>query len=130
MSKVTDEAANAVALTAEREALWMLGFFYLRHRRPDKALTLFATLQRLVPTNPRLARALALSQIRAGKPDKAIETLDELAMAGSIDPAFHLLRAQALDALGRAAEASAAMRAYIASRGEATAAVTKTTEIG
>ena len=103
-------------LDTEHEALWMLGCFYLRNRRPDRAQTLFAALARLLPDDPRLARALALAQIRAGKGEHALATLDGLAMAGHLDPAFHLLRAQALDALGRTQEARAAMRAFIDGR--------------
>ncbi len=106
----------AAPLAAEHEALWMLGYFYLRNAHPDKAATLFAALDRLQPDRPQWLRALALAQIRAGKPDRALAALDRLALAGAVDDAFHLLRAQALAALDRHAEAGAAMRAWLDAR--------------
>src|SRR5690554_2831507 len=106
-------------LSAEHEVLWMLGFFYLRNGRADKARVLFDALVRLRPREPRLRQALALTQIRDDKAERALETLDELALAGQLDDIFHLLRAQALHALERPAEAGVAMRAFVAARSPA-----------
>lgn len=117
MSETVDRSQDAT-LPAEHEALWMLGYFYLRNGRPDKAQVLFGTLAHLHPQRPRLQTALALAQIRNGKAERALATLDGLAVAGHLDDVFHLLRAQALDALARGSEAAAAMRAFVASRRE------------
>lgn len=111
--------SSTTAIAAEHEALWMLGFFYLRNGRPEKAQTIFAALLYLLPDEPRLSQALALAQIRAGKAGQALATLDALALKGRIDAVFHLLRAQALDAQGSRAEAARAMRAFVDSRATA-----------
>lgn len=112
----THATSTQEPLSAEHEALWMLGFFYLRNNRPDKARMLFDALAHLHPQRPRLHCALALAQIRSDKAEQALATLDGLALNGYLDDIFHLLRAQALDALDRRGEAAAAMRAFVASR--------------
>jgi len=106
-------------MTAEEESfLALLGYVYIQNDRPDKAAVLFAALDRLSPGQARVMRALALAQIRSGKVQRALDTLDRLAMSGQADAAFHVLRAQALGALGRQDEAAAAMRAYLQLRAE------------
>ena len=57
--------------------------------------------------------------MRSAKPGRALDTLDRLALQGAMDAAFHLVRAQALQALDRGDGAASAMRAYVALRGAA-----------
>jgi predicted Zn-dependent protease len=104
----------------ERTFLELLGFVYLQNARPDKAAVVLAALDALQPGQPKVLCALALAQVRSAKPKRALETLDRLAMAGGIDAAFHLLRAQALGALERREEAAAAMQTYVQMRSPAT----------
>ncbi|MBS1196620.1 MAG: hypothetical protein H6R18_405 [Proteobacteria bacterium] len=106
-------------MTAEEQSfLALLGYVFLQNARPDKAAVLFAALDRLAPGDAKVLRALALAQIRSEKGKRALDSLDRLAMAGGVDAAFHLLRAQALKLLKRHDEAAAAMRAYLQMRGE------------
>jgi Flp pilus assembly protein TadD len=93
--------------------LALLGHIYLQNARPDKAAVVLSALDVLKPGEPRTLRALALAQLRSDKPNRALDTLDRLALSGSIDAAFHLLRARALSALQRDAEAAVAMEAYL-----------------
>ena len=92
--------------------LSLLAYVYLQNARPEKAATLLAALDVLAPTQARVLTALALAQLRSGKAEAALQTLDRLALAGGVGAPFHLLRAQALGSLGRAPEAAAAMQAY------------------
>ncbi|HZY20499.1 MAG TPA: tetratricopeptide repeat protein [Ramlibacter sp.] len=106
---------------AESEArlLALLGYVFLQNARPDKAASVLAALDVLAGGQPRVLRGLAVAQVRSGKPHKALETLDRLAMAGGVDAAFHLLRAQALGAAQRTEEAAVAMKTYVQMRGAA-----------
>lgn len=97
----------------EQSLLALLGHVYLQNSRPDKAAVVLAALDVLAPGQHRVLKALALAQLRSEKPNRALDTLDRLALAGGVDAAFHLLRAQALTALGRAEEAQHAMKTYI-----------------
>lgn len=101
---------------SQREALALLGYFYLQNKRAQQAMTIFAALDVLAPDDRSVLTSLALSQIRAGKPERALNTLDRLAMRGFADGSFHLLRAQALFALERRPEASTAMNTYVSQR--------------
>ena len=101
------------------ELMDLLAFVYLQNGLPDKAAVLLAARSILAPDDPRALLALALAQVRSAKPGRALDTLDRLALQGAMDAAFHLVRAQALQALGRADEAASAMRAYVALRGAA-----------
>ena len=98
----------------------LMGYVFLQNARPDKAAVVLAALDILAPGQPRTLRALALAQVRSGKYAPALQTLERLAMAGGVDAAFHLLRAQALQALERTQEAAAAMQAYVTLRQEPT----------
>lgn len=109
--------AAASALGADIELMDLLGYVYLQNNRPDKAAVLLAARDVLAPDHPRTLLTLALAQVRAAKPARALDTLDRLALLGAMDGAFHLVRAQALQALGRTDEAAGAMRAFIALRG-------------
>lgn len=99
----------------------LLSYIYLENDRPEKAAVLLAALDELGLADARQRVSLALAQLRAGKPETALGTLDRVAMQGGLSAAFHLVRAQTLVALQRGAEAEAAMRAYIALRASAPA---------
>ena len=98
------------------ELMDLLGFIYLHHGLPDKAAVLLAARQALQPDDPHTLLRLAVAQTRADKPEKALETLEKLALVGAVDASFHLVRAQALHLLGRSVDAANAMRAHIALR--------------
>lgn len=91
----------------------LLGYFYLQHGRPDKAAALIAARVALAPGGPRVLRALALSYVRVGEANRALQILEQVAAAGAIDLSYHLLCAQALRIEGRLSEAATAMRAYV-----------------
>ncbi len=99
------------------ELMDLLGFIYLRHGLPDKAAVLLAARQTLQPDDPRTLLRLAVAQTRADKPERALETLEKLALLGAVDSSFHLVRAQAFQRLGRSVDAANAMRAHITLRG-------------
>ncbi len=105
----------------EQMLIYLLGYFCLQNARPDKAAILLAALDVLAPGQIRVLRGLALSEVRTGKPRRALDTLERLAMIGGGDAAFHLLRAQALGALERHEESAAAMQAYIHMRNQSAA---------
>ncbi|WP_298208954.1 CDC27 family protein [Acidovorax sp.] len=97
----------------------LLAFVYLQNGLPDKAAVLLAARNVLAPEDPRALLALALAQVRSAKPQRALNTLEQLALLGAMDASFHLVRAQALQALDRREEAAGAMRAFVALRNAA-----------
>ena len=111
--------AAAPRTGSEIELMDLLGYVYLQNNRPDKAAVLLAARDVLAPDHPRTLLTLALAQVRSAKPGRALDTLDRLALQGAMDAAFHLVRAQALQALDRGERAASAMRAYVALRGAA-----------
>jgi len=116
----------AMPLTPDaRELLSLLAYVYLENNRPEKTAVVLNALRTLGLADPRQLATLALAQLRAGKPDAALSTLDQLAMQGGVDAPFPLIRSQALLALERRDEAAAAMRAYVALRPAAAAAPTE-----
>ena len=118
---------QAIAEQAPRRALGatggvlldLLSYIYQENDRPEKAAVLLTALDELRLANTRLRVSLALAQLRSGKPDTALATLERVALQGGMNAAFHLVRAQTLVVLERHAEAAAAMRAYIAMRATA-----------
>ena len=96
------------------ELMDLLAFVYLQNGLPDKAAVLLAARNILAPDDPRAL--LALAQVRSAKPQRALNTLEQLALLGAMDAPFHLVRAQALQALDRRDEAAGAMRAFVALR--------------
>ena len=106
-SRLSDDARELIAL---------LSHIYLENDRPEKAAMLLNALDIFGQADTKQLTQLALAQLRAGKPESALNTLDRLAMNGRPDAAFHLVRAHTLLALSRADEAGAAMRAYVATR--------------
>lgn len=91
----------------------LLAYVYLENDRPEKAAVLLSALETLGLANTRQRTALAWAHLRAGKPAAALDALDQLVLQGETGIAFHLVRAQVLVALDRAAEAQAAMQTYI-----------------
>lgn len=108
--------APTPAGAADIELMDLLGYIYLQHGLPDKAAVLLAARDVLAPDHPRALLSLALAQVRSAKPRRALETLERLALLGAMDGTFHLVRAQALQALSMTEEAAGAMRAYVAMR--------------
>lgn len=96
------------------EFMDLLAYIYLQHGLSDKAAVLLLARDLLVPDEPRVLLTLALAQVRSAKPGKALQTLERLAILGAMNIDFHLVRAQALQALQRHVEAASAMRAYVA----------------
>ncbi len=109
----------------ERSLLLVLAHVLLQNARPEKAAILLTALDVMEEDQPKVLRSLAVSLLRAGRAEHALETLDRLAIAGGVDAVFHLLRAQALGALERPDEARVAMSAFLALR-EAVPAQTAT----
>ena len=110
----SDTAVAAPA--ADIELMDLLAFVYLQNGLPDKAAVLLAARNILTPDDPRTLLALALAQVRSAKPQRALNTMEQLALLGAMDAPFHLVRAQALQALDRRDEAAGAMRAFVALR--------------
>lgn len=110
------DAAALDGTRAHIEFMDLLGYIYLQHGLPDKAAVLMTARDILQPGDARCLLTLAVAQVRSAKPNKALETLERLAMQGGMDARFHLVRAQALHALGRAQEAASAMRAHVSMR--------------
>lgn len=96
----------------------LLAYAYLENDRPEKAAVLLAALETLGLADARQRTALAWAQLRSGEPASALDTLDQVALQAEPGMAFHLVRAQTLVALGRNAEAQAAMQVYIKLRAD------------
>ena len=110
------EPGVAAEAATSTELMDLLAYLFLQHQRPDKAAVLLAARNILAPDDPRALLALALAQVRSAKPQRALNTLEQLALLGAMDAPFHLVRAQALQALDRRDEAAGAMRAFVALR--------------
>jgi predicted Zn-dependent protease len=110
----------------ERQAVAMLAHLLLVHEQPARAATLLEALDALQPLESATLRALAVAQVRAGQPERALQALDQLAVAGPVDAWCHLLRSQALHALGRHVPAEQALRDYAEARHEALAGAAPT----
>ena len=111
---------NAAAKLSDesRELISLLAFIYLENNRPERATALLHALEAARSSDSRSRCALALAQLRSGKPKAALATLDALAMKAPPSAVFHLLRSDCLQALERHEEARAAMRAFVALRQE------------
>lgn len=109
-SAEAEEAADSRGL----EFMDLLAYIYLQHGLPDKAAVLLSARDLLAPDHPRVLLTLTLALVRAAKPAKALLVLERLAILGAMSAEFHLLRAQALQALERHSEAASAMRAHVA----------------
>ncbi len=123
---MTEQAAKGPLGATGGVLLDLLSYIYQENDRPEKAAVLLAALEELGLADARLRVSLALAQLRSGKPDTALATLERVAMQGGMSAVFHLVRAQTLITLERRAEAEAAMRAYIALRTTAAASIATT----
>lgn len=99
------------------EFMDLLAYVYLQNSLPEKAAVLLAARDVLAPDDPGSLLMLAVALVRASKPERALDALDRLALLGVLTPEFHLVRAQALQALNRRDEAAGAMHAYMEQRG-------------
>lgn len=97
----------------EKSALTLLAWFYMKQGFPVRASRLYRALALIEPEDPAHGRGLAVAHLAAGNAEGALAALDQLALRGAIDGPYHAVRARALAALGRTAEAAAAMRAYV-----------------
>lgn len=100
----------------EKSLVLLLAWAWLRNARPQKAATLLAALDVVAPGQRQVLRTLALALVRSGEPQRALDTLERMAVTGRADAAYHLLRARALTAADRRAEAAAAMAACLQAR--------------
>ncbi|MET1114141.1 MAG: hypothetical protein ABWY08_04180 [Comamonas sp.] len=107
-------ALDPMEVATGLEFMDLLAYIYLQHGLPDKAAVLLAARDLLAPDDARVLLSLALAQVRSVKPAKALQTLERLVLLGAMGAEFHLVRAQALQALQRQEEALSAMRAYVA----------------
>jgi len=108
--------ADLEAYGQQIEFMDLLAYIYLQHGQPDKAAVLLLARDLLVPDDARTLLALALAQLRSDQPGNALQTLERLVMLGATGAQFHLVRAQALQALEQPVEAASAMRAHLAMR--------------
>ncbi len=105
------------AWTIERTtALHVLADVYMEQQQTNKALVLLRALARLAPQDPGVWRALGVASLRAGEPETALQATDTLLRLDPNMPANApalLLRAQALQALGRLREAQESLERYL-----------------
>jgi len=98
----------------DRAFIEHLAFLFLSHDRADRAVALFVLLAHDAAADDPIHGALALAQLRAGKPKAAFTTLSARPFPIQVRAPYQLLRAQILGALGRHDEAARAMRAFAA----------------
>jgi len=100
----------------ETLVLSQLAYLYLLQGYVDRSALIYQTLHILEPDAPQHLRGLAVAHSRAGRHEKALGALDELALRGAVDAPFYSLRSRVLADLGRLDEAQAAMRSYLGLR--------------
>jgi Flp pilus assembly protein TadD len=103
-------------LSRETQVLSQLAYLYLMQGYVDRAALIYNSLHILEPAALPHLRGVAVAHARAGRNDKALAALDELALRGAVDATFYALRARVLADLGRLDEAQAAMRSHIGLR--------------
>jgi type III secretion protein Y len=104
---MTDAVADAIDL------VHCLGFIYLRHGQPYRAVVLLIVAAQAEPDRPEILRTLCGALIAAGMGSQALEVLDRLATLQpehAEHPMMRLMRGRALLLLGRTEEARAAFR--------------------
>lgn len=109
-------ASVLVAEQDDRAFIEHLAFLFLSHDRADRAAALFALLAHDAAADDPIRGALALAQLRAGKPKAASATLSAIPVRVQVRAPYQLLRAQILAALGRHDEAGRAMQAFAVAR--------------
>lgn len=95
------------------DLLHCVGFLYLRHGQPYRAVVLLIVAAQTAPERTDLLRTLAGALVAARLGDQALGVLDRLwalAPEDAADPMFLLLRSRALLLLGRRDEAVEAFR--------------------
>jgi type III secretion protein Y len=105
---MTDAIADAIDL------VHCLGFIYLRHGQPYRAVVLLIVAAQAEPDRADILRTLCGALIAAGMGAQALDVLDRLAALRPEEaqhPMMRLMRGRALLLLGRAEEARAAFRA-------------------
>jgi Flp pilus assembly protein TadD len=112
----------------ETLVLSQLAYLYLLQGYVDRSALIYQTLHILEPDAPQHLRGVAVAHSRAGRHDKALGALDELALRGAVDAPFYSLRSRVLADLGRLDEAQAAMRSYLGLRAARAAQVSKGSE--
>lgn len=119
---ILDELQAAAVRTADGESLGRVGSFYLQTRQFDKAVTVSAELERLVPNDPRpcLLRASALTAL--GRTAEAIDAYRQAVARQPGNFASHIRLVRALDAAQQPKEALEAL-ADLGARGEAAKAL-------
>jgi type III secretion protein Y len=104
---MTDATADAVDL------VHCLGYIYLRHGQPYRAVILLIVAAQSEPNRPELLRTLCGALIAAGMGDQALDVLAQLAALQpdqADHPMMRLMRARALLLVGRAEEARSVFR--------------------
>jgi Flp pilus assembly protein TadD len=100
----------------ETLVLSQLAYLYLLQGYVDRSALIYQALHILEPDAPQHLRGVAVAHSRAGRHEKALGALDELALRGEVDAPFYSLRSRVLADLGRMDEAQAAMRSYLGLR--------------
>ena len=109
----------------ETLVLSQLAYLYLLQGYVDRSALIYQTLHILEPEAPQHLRGVAVAHSRAGRHEKALGALDELALRGAVDAPFYSLRSRVLADLGRLDEAQAAMRSYLGLRANRAGQTTK-----
>lgn len=107
---MTDATADAIDL------VHCLGYIYLRHGQPYRAVVLLIVAAQAEPDRPELLRTLCGALIASRMGGQALDVLDRLALLQPEDadhPMMRLMRARALLLVGRADEARAIFRGSI-----------------
>lgn len=88
------------------EYLQILGFLYLQHKQPQKAVTVFRALLVARPEHLSVLRGLAWSLLQCGDSLGCLRLTDRYEqVAGALTPGMQILRGRALFGLGRTDEA-------------------------
>jgi len=106
--------APVISEDAQAEALHAMGSFYVRQGFPKQGLALLLAAHKFAVPSVELNRAIAHAYVLAGVPQKALAMLDALTPMFENDKmhrAANRLRARALLALGKVAEAKEAFAA-------------------
>lgn len=104
-----------------KEALSVLGYFFLLNGKTGKALVLFRALRALFPEEPLFAKSLSYACLAAGDYKRALAESDAF-LAGESRPearaAGHLLQSKACFSLGETARARDKLDEFLGAGGE------------
>jgi hypothetical protein len=108
---------RSATLPAETlELLQVLGFLHLQNGYARDAAALLEACDQAGGCRGRTLVLLALAQLRAGDPGKALSTLDRAGPDTVARQSYRVIRAQALSALGRRDEARRTLTACATAR--------------